>query len=164
VGLFKKIWAGVKDVAKAVSYVVAAPVNSITGHEYNPDYETKFGNAVGKTIENSVDNQHTLFKSWADRFTFGYASKLANVFRDKEEYESTGNYLENSRDYGYKWLDKLNDFTSLLGGSGRSSSDQSGQNENVDGITATISRYSGIIKLFGVFVGLYLLLSLLFKK
>lgn len=111
----KKIVAGVKDVAKAVSYVVAAPVNSITGHVYTPEYETTFGQAVGSVLENSVDNVHEMGKSFADTLFRGLPSKLRNKIFPKSVPQSLGHYETSGKDYGNKWLNKLSQFSSGLG-------------------------------------------------
>jgi hypothetical protein len=163
VGFFKKLLGGVKDVAKAVSYVVAAPVNSITGHVYNPQYETDFGNAVGQTLENSVDNLHRLAKGFADRLTFGYASKAANIFRDADHKESLGHYLEGGKDYGFKFLNKLNQFSGALGGSFSGNNVQSGSGSG-NGNVPEPDNYSGLIKIAAVLIAVLVLLGLLFKK
>lgn len=114
-GLLKKIAAGVKDVAKAVSYVVAAPVNSATGHVYKPKYETPFGERVGAVLENSVDNVHAMGKSFADTLLGGLPSKLRNKIFAKSAPQGLGNYPEAVKDYGIKALNKLNQFSESLG-------------------------------------------------
>lgn len=162
-GFFKKVWSGIKDVAKGVSYVAAANVNSITGNEYNPKYDTKFGRFIGKSLESSVDNLHTFFKSAGDAFTGGYASKLANKFRDKEDYESPGNYLENTKDYGYDLLNKLNDFSGLLGRAiGGGGSKSSGGTPPPDEPNQ-LAQYSGLVKVLAVVVAAWLLIKIFFK-
>lgn len=93
-GFFKKLIGGVKDVAKGVVSVVVAPVNSITGHQYNPKFETKVGGFVGGAAKMGVDNLHTVGKTFADTITGGLASKAVNVVRSNDKKESWGNYAE----------------------------------------------------------------------
>lgn len=82
------------DVAKGVSYVAAAPVNSITGHVYDPGLETKLGGVLGGTAIIGTDSVNLMAKTFVDTVSFGGGSKLANVIRKDENKESAGNYME----------------------------------------------------------------------
>jgi hypothetical protein len=164
VGWFKKIVGGVKDVAKLASYYVAAPVNSLTGHKYNVKYETGFGNAFGKTFESFVDNQHALLKGWADGLLGGLPSRFANVFRSDANKESPGHYLENSKDYGNKFLNGLNRLSSKIGGlwGGKNSGSGPGVSSQPAGVASLVD--SGTLKFWSVVVGVFLIVALIIRK
>lgn len=163
-GWFKKLVSGVKDVAKAVSYVVAAPVNSITGHEYKPDYETNAGASFGRVLENSVDNVHALGKGFADGLLGGLPTKLVNKIRKPENRETPGNYLENTKDYKNKILNGLNRVSGALGsawGSKGFSLTGSGGSE-----TTADSTPTGVIpelKFAAVIAGIVLVFAFLYR-
>lgn len=144
-GLFKKIAAGVRDVGRLVSYVVAAPVNSATGHVYSPPYETPFGEAVGAVVENSVDNVHALAKGYADTLFFNLPSKLRNKIFPKSAAQGGGNYLETSKDYGNKLLNKLNQFSGLLGSAVAAGVQANAVNKSGGMKTETQNFWQGII-------------------
>jgi hypothetical protein len=118
--IVKKTGNFLGDSLKTASYYVAAPVNSVTGHRYNPKYRSKFGRTLGVIGEKGIDNVHVLAKSYADGITGGLASKAANKFRPKNKRESFGNYLENrERITGFKKIDKatrvVSGFSQVLG-------------------------------------------------
>lgn len=93
-GFLKKAGRFFGDVGKSVAYVAAAPVNSITGHDYNPDFKTKLGEAVGGSAIVGVDGIHTVFKSFADTITGGLATKGVNLIRKDKNKEQAFNYTE----------------------------------------------------------------------
>jgi hypothetical protein len=115
-GFFKKLFKGIKNVAsdigKATAYLVAAPINSITGHDFNPDFSTGFGQVVGGGAMLGVDSIHVAGKYFGDTITGGLASKAANLLRDDENKESYGNYGEKDLKFqGVKGLEKLEEYS-----------------------------------------------------
>jgi len=100
----------VSDVGKTIAYSVAAPVNSVTGHKYKPEYSTKVGSVLGQGSNVGIDSLHIAGKSFADTITGGAATKLANKVRSDENKESAFNYNEmknlHSVNTGVKAIDK----------------------------------------------------------
>jgi hypothetical protein len=98
------------DIGKAIAYGVAAPVNSITGHKYDPDFKTKAGAVLGKGSNIGHDSLHIAGKAFADTISGGAATKLANKIRKDENKESAFNYTEmrgfKNADTGVKVIDK----------------------------------------------------------
>lgn len=83
-----------EDVAKGVAYVVAAPVNSVTGHVYRPEFETEVGGFLSGLTIQGTDSVHVLGKTFADTISGGYATKLVNEIRKEENKETPFNYAE----------------------------------------------------------------------
>lgn len=84
----------VKDTAKVTVAGLVMPVNSITGHRYNPKLETNIGKVVGGSAIAGAANINILAKSFADSLTGGYASKAVNLIRAKKNQEWIGHYGE----------------------------------------------------------------------
>lgn len=82
------------DLGKGIAYNVALPVNSITGHEYKPQFETKVGGAIAGGSIIGANSLNVAAKSFADSLTGGKATELGNKFRKEENKESVGNYTE----------------------------------------------------------------------
>ena len=109
-GLFKSIGNFFGDVAKGVAYSVAAPVSSITGHKYKPEFRTKAGSVLAGGSNIGIDSLHLIGKSFADAATGSLATKIANTVRKKENKETAFNYNElqnwHKVDTGVEFIDK----------------------------------------------------------
>lgn len=76
----KKAGNTLGDVGKAVAKTIVAPVNAITGHEYNPNMKTKFGNA----LEKGVDFTEDVIGAAGNTATLGLAKKVG-IFDGERE-------------------------------------------------------------------------------
>ena len=82
------------DVGKVISAVVAQPLNSITGHVYNPKFETGIGKGLAVAIIEPLKLTEIAAKTFADTLSFGLATKAVNLVRVKGNKETVGNYRE----------------------------------------------------------------------
>lgn len=113
VGVLNKLGDFVSDVGKGIAYGVAAPINSITGHKYDPKLKTKAGKVLVKGSNIGHDSLHIAPKAFADAISGGAATKLANKLRKDENKESAFNYTEmrgfKNADTGVKSIDNAFD-------------------------------------------------------
>lgn len=87
----KKVGGFIKDVAQSSIYPVVNAVNSVTGHEWKPDYETKLGEIVGNFGTVYVaDISELAAKTVANGVSGGLASTATNSFRPEEKREGSG--------------------------------------------------------------------------
>jgi hypothetical protein len=84
----------VSDVGKTIAALSVMPVNSVTGHVFNPKLETTFGKVVGGALIVGNKGLNVAAKTFADAVSGGYASKAVNLIRSKNNQESTGHYSE----------------------------------------------------------------------
>lgn len=115
--LAKGIGNVVKDVVKVSVAATVMPVNSVTGHKYNPALTTGVGKVVGGTALAGAANVNILAKSFADTITGGAASKLVNKVRSADNQESMGHYGEQGIGKGgIKWVDSVIDTENEVSG------------------------------------------------
>jgi hypothetical protein len=82
------------DVVKSAVYPVVGSYNSVTGHKWHPEAKTDLGADVIKISSTSADSTHLAGKGFANAISLGYASKVTDVFRDKDHKEAGGHYHE----------------------------------------------------------------------
>lgn len=92
----KKVGGFIKDVAQASVYPVVNAVNSVTGHEWKPEYETKLGEIVGNVSTVYIaDISEVAAKTVADGVSGGLASTATNSLRPEDKREGSGAALIN---------------------------------------------------------------------
>jgi hypothetical protein len=110
-GLFKKVGNFVGDIGKGIAKNAIAPLESVTGRDWNPGYKTKAGRALAVAADKGTNMLHVAPKAFADGFTGGRATKWANNLRKKENREVAFHYNEMNmvgahNSTGIKGLDK----------------------------------------------------------
>lgn len=111
-GLFDQIGNFFEDIGKGIAYLAVAPINSVTGHQWDPEFETDVGGIISAGAAQGIDSIHIIGKTFADTITLGYASKAVNLVRDKEDQESYGNYNEMDAKFeDVKLIGKLEEYS-----------------------------------------------------
>jgi hypothetical protein len=110
-GLFKKVGNFFGDVGKGIAKNAIAPLESVTGRDWNPGYRTKAGRAIAVAADKGTNMLHVAPKAFADGFTGGRATKWANNLREKKYREKPFKYNEmnmqgSHNSTGVKTLDK----------------------------------------------------------
>jgi hypothetical protein len=90
----KKVGNFAGDLGKGVAKNAIAPLESITGKDWDPNYRTKAGRAIAVSADKGTNMLHVAGKAFADGISGGNATKLANKLRKKEYREKPFKYNE----------------------------------------------------------------------